>query len=63
MRITVIELRQDSGGPGKFRGGLGLIREYEFIDHSLTVYIGETGVKLGHRAFSEVNQVYHSVQF
>jgi N-methylhydantoinase B len=23
----------DSGGPGKFRGGLGFVREYELLDH------------------------------
>jgi N-methylhydantoinase B len=36
IMITRSELRVDSGGPGKFRGGLGLIREYKFIDHSAT---------------------------
>ncbi len=30
-RVDRYELRMDSGGVGKFRGGLGLIREYELI--------------------------------
>ncbi len=25
-------LREDSGGPGRFRGGDGLVREYEFLE-------------------------------
>lgn len=29
LMITKYELQQDSGGPGKFRGGLGVTREYE----------------------------------
>jgi N-methylhydantoinase B len=33
VRITRYSLIPDSEGPGKFRGGLGLCREYFFIDH------------------------------
>lgn len=33
VRITRYSLIPDSEGPGKFRGGLGLCREYSFIDH------------------------------
>ena len=36
MMITRSELRIDSGGPGKFRGGLALTREYKFVNHSAT---------------------------
>jgi len=36
VMITRSELRIDSGGPGKFRGGLALSREYKFVDHSAT---------------------------
>jgi N-methylhydantoinase B len=32
-RLRRFELLQDSGGPGKFRGGLGFVREYELLDH------------------------------
>ncbi|HTU21434.1 MAG TPA: hydantoinase B/oxoprolinase family protein [Gemmataceae bacterium] len=34
--ITRYELVDDSGGPGKYRGGLGLRRDYLFVDHSAT---------------------------
>jgi len=33
VRITRYELVQDSEGPGKFRGGLGVRRDYQFLDH------------------------------
>jgi len=32
-RLRRFELIRDSGGAGKFRGGLGFIREYELLDH------------------------------
>lgn len=32
MRVTRFDVRTDSGGPGKFRGGLGCIREYQLLD-------------------------------
>ena len=32
-RVERFELQQNSGGPGKFRGGLGVIRDYRIIDH------------------------------
>jgi hypothetical protein len=31
-RLRCFELIPDSGGPGKFRGGLGFVREYELLD-------------------------------
>ncbi len=36
VRIARYELVDDSGGPGEFRGGLGLRRDYELIDHAAT---------------------------
>jgi len=39
VRITRYELIPDSGGGGKFRGGLGLRRDYEFPDHAATFTI------------------------
>ena len=33
VRINRYSLIADSEGPGRFRGGLGLCREYEFVDH------------------------------
>jgi N-methylhydantoinase B len=35
--VTRLELSQDSGIPGKWRGGCGLITEVEPIDHEMTV--------------------------
>lgn len=32
MRVTRFDVRSDSGGPGKFRGGLGCTREYQLLD-------------------------------
>ncbi|WP_066291681.1 hydantoinase B/oxoprolinase family protein [Bacillus sp. FJAT-29937] len=33
FRIERYEVRQDSGGPGRFRGGLGHFRDYKIINH------------------------------
>ena len=32
LRVTRFDVRTDSGGPGKFRGGLGCIREYQVLE-------------------------------
>ncbi|AXJ02517.1 5-oxoprolinase (ATP-hydrolysing) [Cyclonatronum proteinivorum] len=32
VRVTRLEIRQDSGGTGKWRGGDGMIRELEFLE-------------------------------
>lgn len=32
VRLERLELRQDSGGPGRYRGGLGVRRDYRFTD-------------------------------
>ena len=39
IRITRYELVNDSDGPGKFRGGLGLRRDYLFPDHAASFTI------------------------
>jgi N-methylhydantoinase B len=33
LRLERYELRQDSGGPGRNRGGLGVIRDYRIVAH------------------------------
>ncbi|MEK6613448.1 MAG: hydantoinase B/oxoprolinase family protein, partial [Candidatus Binatota bacterium] len=32
MRVVRFDVRADSGGPGKFRGGLGCTREYQLLE-------------------------------
>ncbi len=32
MRVLRFDVRKDSGGPGKYRGGLGCTREYQLLD-------------------------------
>jgi N-methylhydantoinase B len=39
IRLTRYELVNDSDGAGKFRGGLGLRRDYQFIDHDASFTI------------------------
>ncbi|MBI4283835.1 MAG: hydantoinase B/oxoprolinase family protein [Chloroflexi bacterium] len=34
LRIARFDVRTDSGGPGKFRGGLGCIREYQVLEEA-----------------------------
>ncbi|MBI4523839.1 MAG: hydantoinase B/oxoprolinase family protein [Deltaproteobacteria bacterium] len=34
VRITRFDVRPDSGGPGKFRGGLGCTREYQLLEEA-----------------------------
>jgi N-methylhydantoinase B len=60
VRITRYELVDDSGGPGTDRGGLGLRRDYLFLDHGPTFTVladrdragpwGLFGGKAGRRA-------------
>ncbi|WP_408011331.1 hydantoinase B/oxoprolinase family protein [Pseudalkalibacillus sp. A8] len=59
IRINQYALREGSGGAGEFRGGLGVIREYEILNEEAWVYLwfersktpawglfgGETGAK------------------
>jgi 5-oxoprolinase (ATP-hydrolysing)/N-methylhydantoinase B len=51
VRITRSELMEDSGGPGKFRGGLGLVREYKFLGHEPVVSIGGERSRTGPPGF------------
>ena len=37
IRVHRMALRQDSGGPGQWRGGLGGVREFEFLEGELTL--------------------------
>jgi len=39
MRITRYELLPDSEGPGRYRGGLGVRRDWKFVDHEATLTI------------------------
>jgi N-methylhydantoinase B len=34
MRVVRFDVRTDSGGPGKFRGGLGCTREYQLLEEA-----------------------------
>ena len=36
IRINCVALRRDSGGAGMFRGGLGVVREYEMLADGIT---------------------------
>jgi len=36
IRLRRVELRRDSGGAGEFRGGLGVVREYEILSDDVT---------------------------
>lgn len=41
IRILTTELTENSGGPGRWRGGLGIRREYEFLDTCDAVFYSE----------------------
>jgi N-methylhydantoinase B len=42
IRVHRTGLREDSGGAGQFRGGLGIVREYEILEGEVTfTYRGE----------------------
>lgn len=41
IRVRATELVPDSGGAGEFRGGLGMRREYEFLDRCDVVFYTE----------------------
>jgi N-methylhydantoinase B len=49
LRLTRVALRQDSGGAGEHRGGLGVIREYEVLENDVTF------THRGERHFSEAS--------
>ena len=39
VRVSRYELVPDSGGSGKFRGGLGILREYEMLAETASVNV------------------------
>jgi len=39
FRVERFELSQDSGGPGRFRGGLGAFRDYRIIGHDAGITV------------------------
>ena len=43
VRITRFDVRADSGGPGKFRGGLGCVRDYEVLEETTVPVRGAKG--------------------
>lgn len=45
LRVECFELRQDSGGAGKFRGGLGVRRDYRILGHEAGLTVTTDRVK------------------
>lgn len=43
LRVNKYQLRDGSGGPGKFKGGMGIIRELELLEDSQVTVVGERG--------------------
>jgi len=43
VRVVRFDVRTDSGGPGKFRGGLGCVREYEALEEAIVPVRGGKG--------------------
>lgn len=43
VRVTRFDVLADSGGPGKFRGGLGCIREYQVLEDAMVPIRGAKG--------------------
>ena len=68
FQVDYFELAQDSGGPGKFRGGLGVRRDYRMIDHDggLTVttdrviYTPPWGIFGGKSGRSSITKIYRA---
>lgn len=64
--IEFFELAQDSGGPGKFRGGLGVRRDYRMIDHDggmtvttdRVIYTPPWGIFGGKNGKASITKVY-----
>jgi N-methylhydantoinase B len=47
LRVERRELRQDSGGPGRHRGGLGIIEEFAATDYPISLAHGQGRTKAG----------------
>jgi N-methylhydantoinase B len=45
VRLTRYAIAQDSGGPGRFRGGCGIVREYEILADEAVLAIRIDGVE------------------
>jgi N-methylhydantoinase B len=43
LRVTRFDVTPDSGGPGKFRGGLGCTREYQILEEAMMPVRGAKG--------------------
>ncbi|WP_366658197.1 hydantoinase B/oxoprolinase family protein [Fodinicurvata sp. EGI_FJ10296] len=67
IRVERFELRPDSGGPGKGRGGLGVIREYRFLADNVAFthrgerhYTGAAGAGSGQAGAMSRSTLYRS---
>lgn len=68
FRVEYFELAQDSGGPGKYRGGLGVRRDYRMIDHDggmtvttdRVIYTPPWGIFNGKDGRSSITKVYRA---
>ena len=65
VRIEKLSLRRDSGGPGRFRGGLGYVKAYRMLADGITVavrgerhYTAPWGLDEGFPAQCSVAQVF-----
>jgi N-methylhydantoinase B len=47
LRVEKSEYRTDSAGPGKYRGGFGIVREYRFLDHDSQIGLESSRSKAG----------------
>jgi len=45
VRLVRFDVRPDSGGPGKFRGGLGCTREYEVLEQAMVPFRGKGNLR------------------
>ena len=67
LRITQYALRDDSGGKGLHEGGVGIIREFEFLEPATVTLLTERrnsqpwGLNGGHTAKQGVNQLNDQV--
>lgn len=68
FRVEYFELAQDSGGPGKYRGGLGVRRDYRMINHDggmtvttdRVIYTPPWGIFNGKDGRSSITKVYRA---
>jgi len=68
FRVEFFELAQDSGGPGKYRGGLGVRRDYRIIGHQAgmtvttdrVIFTPPWGIFGGKSGRSSITKVYRA---